>query len=459
MSAIDVRRDARPAPGPLRPYHFPTPRRHVLANGLQVVAAEVHAFPVVTVGIVLPSGAVADPVGKGGLASLTIALLESGAAGQDTAQIARRVDGLGLSMESFASWDLAEAGFTCLAERLDAGLGVLADMVLRPEFPEAEVERLRAQRLGSLRQTRAEAGALATEVAMPLVYGPNSQYARPMGGTIASVSSIGREDVAAFHDAHYRPQGATLFAAGDVTLEELVALAERHFAGWSGAQEALPDPGPLAEHSGLRFVVADRPGSVQSAIRMAHRGPARGTPDYFGVLVMNAILGGTFSSRINLNLRERLGYTYGASTVFVMRRSSGLFTAATAVQTEVTAPSVAEILRDVRGMRESAASEQELSDARTYLAGSFPVSVQTTDGVAAKLETLLIHGLPDDYYDTYRERILAVGADEVLAAARAHLLPEAAVVVVAGDAARVAPELEALGQGPVEVVDPAEVLD
>jgi zinc protease len=414
---------------------------------------------VVTVGLALPSGALADPVGKGGLAPLTVALLESGAAGMDAAEIARRVDGLGLSMESFAAWDMAEAGFTCLADQLDAGLGVLADLVLRPEFPEAEVERLRAQRLGSLQQTRAEAGAMATEVAMRLVHGPASHFARPMAGTLASVSSLTRDDVAGFHDAFYRPRGATLFAAGDVTLEELVALAERHFAAWSGAPAALPDPGALAEHTALRFVVADRPGSVQSAIRVAHRGPARSAPDYFAVLVMNAILGGTFSSRINLNLRERLGYTYGASTAFTMRRSSGLFTASTAVQTEVTAHSVAEILRDVRTIRESPVSEQELSDARTYLAGSFPVSVQTTDGVAAKLETLLIHGLPDDYFDTYRERIMAVGADDVLAAARANLQPDTAVVVVAGDAARVAPELEALGQGTVEVVDPAELLD
>jgi zinc protease len=457
VSAVD--RSVRPAPGPLRPYHFPALRRTVLPNGLQIAVASVHAFPVATVGLVLPSGALADPAGKAGLASITVALLESGAGDRDAAQVARRVDGLGLSMESFASWDLSEATFTCLRERLDDAMALLGDLVLRPTFPAEEVERLRDQRLASLTQSRADPSALGGEVTMRALYGSGSRFGLAMAGTMAFVSSIGREDVAGFHATHYRPAGATLYAAGDVTLDDLAALAERHFGAWTGAPEDVGAPAADPTLDRLRLVMAHRPGAVQSALRLAHPGPARHTPDFFPLLVGNAILGGTFSSRLNMNLRERLGYTYGASSGFTMRRDSGIFSAATAVQTEVTAHALSEMLRDMREIREAEVTDAELESARAYLAGSFPVSLQTTDGVASKLETLIVNGLPDDYFDTYRERIMAVTAGEVKDALVRHLHPGRALAVVAGDAEKVAPELEALALGPVEVVEPAEMLD
>jgi zinc protease len=451
-------RSRRPPPGPLRPYHFPPIHRRELANGLGVVVAEVRSFPVVTVGLLLPSGALADPVGREGVASLTAGMLESGAGGRDAGELARAVDSLGLSLETWASWDVSEASFTALKARVDDGMGILADLVLRPTFPQAEVERLRAQRLTGLAQSRAEAGTLAGEVVGLYVFGPGSPFGRPMGGTASSVAALTRDDVAAFHEARYRPRGATLFAAGDISIDELAALAERHFGEWSGAPSSYSPGDVRAEHEHTRIVVADRPGSVQSALRIAHPAPTRSTPSYFPLTVMNTVLGGMFSSRINMNLRERLGYTYGAHSIFALRRTSGQFTVSTAVQTEVTAPSVAEVLRDMRELREAPVADAELADALSFLSGSFPLPMQTTEGLAGKLETLIVHGLPDDYFDHYRESMMAVGAGDVLAAARAHLWPDRAVVVVAGDGARVAPELEALGEGPVEVVDPASIL-
>ncbi|MDB4948778.1 MAG: peptidase domain protein [Gemmatimonadetes bacterium] len=458
-AAVPFDRSRRPAPGPLRPYHFPAVQRRTLSNGLQLAVVEARSFPVVTVGLVLPSGALAEPEGKDGVASLTTALLESGAGSRNAAEIALVVDGLGLSMDSWASWDVSEASFTCLRARADEGMAVLADMVLRPTFPDDEVARLRAQRVTSLAQARGEAGGVAGEFAGLYVFGRESRYGRPMGGTAASVSGIGRDDVAAFHAAHYRPAGSTLFAAGDVSLDELAALAERHFGAWSGTPPPHAPPPPSPERAATRIVVADRPGAVQSAIRLSHPAPGRGTPDYFPMIVLNSVVGGNFSSRINMNLRERLGYTYGAHSAFGLRRTSGIFMVSTAVQTEVTAPSVAEILRDLREVREAEVTEAELADARTFLSGSFPLPMQTTDGLAAKLEALIVNGLPDDYFSSYRERVMEVTAADVLAAARAHLWPDRAVVIVAGDGARVGPQLEALGLGTVEVVDPASVLE
>jgi zinc protease len=456
VSAPD--RTRRPAPGPLRPYHFPPIHRRRLANGLNVVVAELRSFPVVTVGLMLPSGALTDPAGQDGLASLTAGLLESGAGGKDAGEIARAVDRLGISLEAWASWDVCEATFTGLRARMDEAMSVLADLVLHPTFPEAEVERLRAQRLTSLAQSRAEAGSLAGEVASLYVFGAGSPFGHPMAGTAKSVAALTRGDVVRFHETRYRPEGATLFAAGDASIDELSSLAERHFGAWRGAPETGEVVDVRAGHERTRIVVADRPGSVQSALRVTHPAPPRATPDFFALTVMNNVLGGAFSSRINLNLRERLGYTYGAHSVFGLRRTSGVFTVSTAVQTEVTAPSVAEILRDMREMREAPVSDAELADTLSFLSGSFPLPMQTTEGLAGKLETLIVHGLPDDYYDHYRESIMAVTAADVLAAARKLLQPDRAVVVVAGDGARVAAELEALGEGPVEVVDPAEVL-
>jgi zinc protease len=196
---------------------------------------------------------------------------------------------------------------------------------------------------------------------------------------------------------------------------------------------------------------------VQSELRVGHIGMERTAPDYFAVTVMNAILGGTFSSRLNLNLRERLGYTYGASTVFAMRRQPGPFSMSTAVQTEVTAHAVSEMLRDLRGMQEADVTPAELDDARNYLAGIFPLALQTTDGVSGKLSTIATYGLPDDYYQHYRERLLAVTAADVLEAARARLWPDRAAVVIGGDAEKIRGELEALDVGPVVVLDPDEL--
>jgi len=448
-----------PVPGPVRPFHFPAVERTTLANGLEVVVAETRRFPVLTVELIGNAGGTAEVPESAGVATLTSNLLESGAGGRTAEQIAETADGLGITLESTTGWDVTQCGFTALRARLDEGLELLADLVRRPTFPEAEVERLREERLGTLAHRRVDPAALATEIFSRYAYAASVPFSRPVGGTTSSVSALGREQVTAFHAARYAPAGSALVGAGDVGLDELAALAERFFGDWSG--ESLPAAVPVvtARSEQPAVVVAHRPGAVQSEIRVGHVGVERGAPDYLHILVMNTILGGSFSSRLNMNLRERRGYTYGVNSLWTARRQRGVFYASTAVQTEVTAHAVEEILREIRGMREAEVTADELRDARDYLAGVFPLTVETTAGVAARLAGMVTYGLPSDYYRGHRERILSVSAGEVLEAARRRLHPERAVIVVAGDADQVRAPLEALGLGPVEVVDPAEALD
>jgi zinc protease len=442
-----------PGPGPLRPFQFPPVQRGRLSNGLEVIVAESHSFPLATLDLMLPSGALAEPAERGGTASLTAALLESGAGSRDAAGIAEAVDALGLALESGISWDSSLAGFTALTSRLEAGMEILADLVLRPTFPQREVERIRDERLAGIAQRRADPSSVADELMTRFCFPEGHPFGSRMSGTEGKLRTVTRDDIQAYHDTFYVPRGAWLCAAGDVTVEQVTQLAERWFGGWQGEPPPARTPDTPDRFAETTIILADRPGAVQSEVRVGHVGIERTAPDFFAATVMNAVLGGVFSSRLNLNLRERLGYTYGASSSFGLRKLPGTFTISSAIQSDKTPHAVSEMLRDMRDMQQELAPQAEVSDAAGYLAGIFPLQLQTTDGLASKLSTLAAYGFPDDYYDHYRDRLLAVTPDEVREAARRRLHPDLAAVVVVGDASELRGPLEALGIGPVQVVD------
>jgi len=447
-----------PGPGPLRPFHFPAVHRRRLPNGLGIMVAENHAFPVATLDVMVPSGGLAEPEDRGGTASLTAGLLESGAGDRDAAGIADAVDALGLALETGTSWDTSLAGFTSLTSRIEAGMEILADLVLRPTFPEREVARIRDERLAGLAQRRADPSSVADELVTRFCFPEGHPFGRRLGGPERALRALTPEDVRAFHGAFYVPEGAWLCAAGDVTVDRVTELAERWFGGWKGAPPPARTPDTPDRFGETTIVLAHRPGSVQSEVRVGHVGIPRAADDFFPVTVMNAVLGGVFSSRLNLNLRERLGYTYGASSSFGLRKLPGTFLVSSAVQSDKTAHAVSEMLRDVRQMQDELAPRAEVADAAGYLAGIFPLQLQTTDGLAGKLSTLAVYGFPDDYFDHYRDRLLAVTPDEVREAARRRLHPDRAAVVVVGDAEELRGPLEELGIGPVQVVDADEAL-
>jgi len=448
-------RSRAPAPGPLRPFHFPRVHRRALSSGLQVLVAESRSLPVVSMGVSLPVSGLDEDEDRAGVAALTADLLDSGAAGRSGLEIATELEGLGVLEDTGASWDSTYVGFTSLRARVEPAARILADLLLRPDFPEAELDRVRAQRLAGIAQRRADPGLLANEAALRFIFAPGSPYARPLSGTTRSLEGMTRSDVRDFHAARYLPAGATLIVAGDLGADEAVEIAEATLGDWAGGPEPAPIPLVEPRADAPRIVLVDRPGAVQSELRVGHVGISRTHPDYFPVTVMNQILGGAFSSRLNMSLRERHGYTYGLHSSFTTRRYPGPFLISTAVQSGATAASLREIFGEVRAIREAPVTPAELDDVRSYLAGVFPLRLETTVGVASRLSQIAVYGLPDDYFDGYRDRILEVTADDVLRAAREHLDPEGLVAVVVGDAGTLKEPLEEFGT--VRVLQPGEL--
>lgn len=450
--AAPLDRSHPPGPGPRRPFNFPPIERFALPNGLPVLMARTDGFPVVTVGLILPAAGVHEPPERAGLASLVAALLESGTERRTAAEIAEAFEGLGVQFGVGTGWDATQAEMTSLASRSAAGIDLLAELVRTPAFPGVEVDRVRKEHIAEILQRRAEPRGLANEAAARYIFSPSSPFSRPLGGTATTLEGLTHEDIAAFHGARYTPFGAVIVIAGNVEPEEARDLAARAFGDWAGPASETPVVPVEPASTTRRVVLVDRPGSVQSEIRVGQVGVPRSTPDYFPLVVMNTILGGAFTSRLNMNLREKQGFTYGVSSGFAMRRHAGPFLISTAVQTEVTAPALTEILREVEGVREAPVTPEELEDARNYLAGVFPLRLQTTEGVASRLAELALFDLPPDYFDDYRDRILAVDVEAVHRVAQERIRPAELSIVIAGDAATIRGPVEALSLGPVEVV-------
>jgi zinc protease len=444
----------RPTPAPPRSYHFPRFESRTLDNGVRLVVAPVSKLPIVTVVAIVEAGAEVEPEGKNGVAALTARLLLEGAAGMDGAALAERFERIGASVEAHADWDVTAVSLTALTTRLAEALGLVRDLIRAPEFPEREVARLKEERLAELLQQRAEPRGLADEQFSKAVYQPSARYAAPSEGDMASVRALTRSDVRAFYEARYRPGATTLVFAGDVTMEQAGALANELFGDWSGERPTPARAGIDAAESGRLVRVVAKTDAPQSEVRVGHRGLPRRITDYFDVVVMNAVLGGLFSSRINLNLREVHGYTYGAFSAFDWRHGAGPFVVSTAVKSDVTSAAVKEILGEIERMRTEEISEDELTLATSYLDGVFPIRYETTSAIAAALANLVIHDLPERYYDEYRERVRAVTTGGVLQAARTHLHPDQLRVVVVGDPDVIAVPVGEVAGKTAEIVSP-----
>jgi zinc protease len=443
---------SKPAATPPRDYHFPHFERQTLSNGVQLIVAPVAKLPLVTVLALVEAGASTEAQSKRGVAALTARLLLEGAAGMDGAALADRFERIGASVEAYADWDIASVSLTTLSDRLPDALGLVRDLLRSPTFPEREVQRLKEERLADLLQQLAEPRGLADEQFAHAVYETTARYAAPEQGDATSVRGLTRDDVQEFYAVRYQPAGTTLVFAGDVTMKAATALADALFRDWIGTRPPGAPSDIDAARPGRLVRVVSKTDAPQSEVRVGHRGLPRNTPDYFDVMVMNAVLGGLFSSRINLNLREVHGYTYGANSAFDWRRGAGPFVIHTAVKSDVTGAAVQEILAEIERMRTTAISDDELTLATSYLDGVFPIRYETTAAIATALANMVIHGLQDDYYDQYRAHVRAVTTDGVLHAAQHHLHPEQLRIVVVGDPTVITASVEAVTGVTVEIV-------
>lgn len=443
----------KPQPGPPRDYRFPRFERHTLDNGLRIIVAPAPKLPLVTVLALVEAGASTEPAHGHGVAALTARLLLEGAAGLDGVALADKFERIGASVEAHADWDVASVSLTATSDRIEAALGLVRDLLRFPTFPEREVQRLKEERLAILLQQLAEPRGLADEQFSRALYEAHARYASPEEGDAGSVRRITRDDVIAFYGARYQPGGVTLVFAGDIMMRDAAALTAALFGDWTGVRPA-PAPGGLDVVQAGRLVrVVGKADAPQSEVRVGHAGLARNTPDYFEATVMNAVLGGLFSSRINLNLREVHGYTYGAASAFDWRRGVGPFVVETAVKSDVTGAATREILSEIDRMQSAPISDDELTLATSYLDGVFPIRYETTSAIASALANLVIHGLPEDYFDVYRTRVRRITTDDVWRAARTHLHPDQLRIVIVGDPSVVAPQLEAVMGTAPEIVD------
>lgn len=451
-------RSKPPASGPVPALKIPAIQKRTLSNGLPVWIVEMHEIPVVDVSLIVRSGAAVDPAGKYGAASFTAAMLDEGAGTRSALELADAIDVLGASLTTGSSFDASMVRLHSLVSKLDAALPIMADVVLRPTFPQADLDRLRGERLTSLLQTRDNPSALANAAFSRLLYGADHRYGTGAAGTEATNKAMTAADLRQFHQAHYQPQNAHLLVVGDVTPASVMTALERDFGAWkNGATPPKPALPTKAAPTTRQIYLVDKPGSAQSQIRIGTVGVSRSTPDYHVIDVANTMLGGSFSSRLNMNLREDKGYSYGAGSQFQMRSAAGPFLALAGVQTDKTMESLVEFFKELDSMSTPGETE-ELVRVRNLQALGFPGSFETTSDMAGQLMDLAVYGLPDSFFNEYVPKIQAVTAADITRVARQFMRSNAVMVVVAGDLSKIEKPIRDAKLGPVTVVTVDEVL-
>jgi predicted Zn-dependent peptidase len=448
-----------PAAGPPPAVQLPMIQKRQLSNGLPVWLVELHEVPVAQVNLVVLRGSADDPAGKFGVATLTAAMLQEGAGARSSLDLADAIDFLGADLSSTAGFDSSGVRLHVPVERLADALPLMADVALRPTFPNDELERLRQERLTGILQARDNPATINATAFPRVLYGPSHRYGTPANGTAATMKALTTGDLRAFYSAAYQPANSSLLVVGDVTMATLLPLLEKSFGGWKAAGAGSPAatlPAPPAEPAARTIYLVDKPGAPQSQIRIGWIGVPRSTPDYFPLQVMNTILGGSFASRLNMNLREKNGYTYGASSGFDMRAAAGPFVATAGVQTDKTAEALREFFNELTGILQTVPAE-ELARAKNYISLRYPSGFETTVDISRRLEDAIVYRLPDDYFARYVANIEAVTAADVQRVAQKYVHPTRAAVVVTGDRKVIEPGIAGLKLGTLKMMTIDEV--
>jgi predicted Zn-dependent peptidase len=461
VAASAQKPDRSAPPKPLAPpaLKLPPVQKQKLSNGLEVWVVEQHEVPIAQINLIVRAGSAADPAGKYGAASMTANMLDEGAAGRSALDLADAVEFLGAQLSTSSTFDYSAVRLSVPVSKLAEGLPLMADVVIRPSFPADELERLRKERLTRLLQARDDPAAII-DIAFPrLVFGDKHRYGTAAAGGTSEVKAMTLDDVRAFHNTLYRPENSTLLVVGDVTPGAVMPLLEKAFGNWkptgSGAK-AAPVPA-AAQLTKRQIYIIDKPGAAQSQIRIGWVGVPRSTPDYPTLQVLNTILGGSFTSRLNTNLRETHGYAYGAFSGFEERISPGAFSARAGVQTDKTAEALKEFFNEFTAILKPIPGE-ELEKAKNYVALGFPAEFESTGDLAQKLEEQVVHGLPDEYFPSYIRSVVQVTGPGVEKAATQYIQPDKFAVVVVGDRKAIEAGIRALNLGPVEVLSVDQAL-
>ncbi len=445
-------RENPPKPGPMHALNLPVPDIFKLSNGLTVYYHYRAGLPVAAANLVFNTGSGANPVDKPGLASFAANMLQQGTETRNAMQIADEAALLGTALSSGATMDSSSVGASSLTKNFPGVLDLISDVVLHPTFPPDEVERRRASRLAAFTDERSDPETIVARTGVSALFGPHNPFGYDSSGTEPSIKAMTREDMMNFWKTNYVPNNAALVVSGNIPAGDLKALAESKFGAWKSGEFSVPPIG-APETTKAKIVIVDRPGAQQTMVRLLQLGVDRATPDYPALEVMNSELGGLFSSRINLNLREEHGYTYGASSFFVYRRSLGYFVAGGGIRTDVTAPAVTEILKEIRRMIDTPMKPDELSLAKDSQSRSLPGMFETNGGEAGALSEIFVYNLARDYFSNLPERLNAVTAEDAEAVAKKYLHPDQLILVCVGDRAKIEPELVKLDLGSVEIRD------
>jgi predicted Zn-dependent peptidase len=445
----------RPEPGAPRPWSFPAFERRVVAGG-RVVTAHLPGRALAVTSLVVDAGAVLEPSAQAGVSEIVARAMSEGAAGRDSYEFGVAGERIGATWRSSTDWDSLRAGFEVPVGELGPATALLADAARAAHFADDVLDRVLDERIDEISIERSQPAVRAAEALGFALFQPDSRYALPDAGAPDTLAALEHADIRGYRDARIRKEAATLVVVGDLDRVDIDALGETVFDGWDGDGAAASLPVVAPRQPGRRVVVVDRPGSVQSVVMMGHDGPPRAIDDYVAMTTMALVLGGMFSSRLNMKLREEKGYAYGAFGGFDTRKHGGVFAARAAVQSEVTVPALTDMLAEIERVHAEGVTAAELEQARSYRAGVFPVNFAGVGSVAAGLGDVVVHGFADDHFDALRAKILDVTLDEVNETAASRLRPDDLVTVVVGDAESFASELEPLGLGPVEIVREAQ---
>ncbi|HET6976514.1 MAG TPA: pitrilysin family protein [Pyrinomonadaceae bacterium] len=440
MSQTETFRSQAPAPLPPRPISIPMPRETTLSNGLSLVVVEDNRLPLISYRLAFRVGGAFDPPDIPGLTDLLAGLLPEGTETRSSKEIADEVARMGASLSAGATSDYTIVAASALSQFNDSIVALMAEVILEPSFPENEVSLAKQNTKESLRQQRAQPSFLASEMVSRVMFG-NHPYS-VVAPTPESIDRVSRDEFVKFHRAKLVPNNAVLIVVGNVRYDDILKQAESLFSTWQRGEDVVANfPQPPVRTSRQAYLV-DRPGSAQSNIVIANSGITRTNPDYFPMMLMHTVLGANASSRLFMNLREDKGYTYGAYSTLDARRTAGTFRVTAEVRTPVTGDSLKEFFYELNRIGSEPVSDKEISDAKSYLTGVFPIRLETQEGLTDQLVQIKMLNLPNDYLQLYRDRVHAVTSEEIQRVARKYVKPDEAALIVVGDGSLVLDQIK-----------------